>query len=41
LYALQQGFILQRGKEDLYYLLDLMKWLGGEELKSIKVISFS
>nr|CAH0105217.1 unnamed protein product [Daphnia galeata] len=41
LYALQQGFILQGGKEDLDYLLDLMKWVGEkkEELKSQKTVS--
>ncbi|EFX85271.1 hypothetical protein DAPPUDRAFT_300388 [Daphnia pulex] len=41
LYALQQGFILQKGKEDLDYLLDLMEWLGlkKEELKSLKTVS--
>ena len=42
LYALQQGFILQEGKEDLDYLLDLVEWLGGkkEELKSLMVNLF-
>jgi hypothetical protein len=42
LYALQQGFILQKGKEDLDYLLDLMEWLGlkKEELQSLKVTRF-